>query len=91
MRVRFHAAMRQVTGVREIEFPIAPDESVRVLLDRLFDMHPDLRSLVLDGSGQLRDSTTVLVRGRHVRFLEGLDTTLNEDDDITLLIPFAGG
>lgn len=74
-----------------MEFPIALGESVQVLLDRLFDVHPDLRSLVLDGTGQLRDSAAVLVRGRNARLLEGLETRLSEDDDITLLIPFGGG
>jgi MoaD family protein len=91
MKVKFLATMRKITGVQEMECPVAPNEPVRVLLDRLFDMHPALRPLVLDSKGQLGNATSVLVNGRHVRLLAGLDTALNEEDTVTLLVPLGGG
>ena len=91
MRVRFHTTMRHVTGVREMDLPVAHGEPLRVLLDQLFSVHPKLRPLVLDDTGKLRDSMAVLVNGRHARLLEGLDTALNEQDDIALLLLLGGG
>jgi molybdopterin synthase sulfur carrier subunit len=91
MRVRFHTTMRHVTGVREMDLPVADGEPLRVLLDQLFSVHPDLRPLVLDDTGKLRDSIAVLVNGRHARLLGGLEATLNDQDDIALMLPLGGG
>ena len=91
MRVRFHTTMRHVTGVGEMELPVAHGEPLRVLLDQLFSVHPNLRPLVLDDTGKLRDSIAVLVNGRHARLLGGLDATLNDQDDIALMLPLGGG
>ncbi|MBN1628224.1 MAG: MoaD/ThiS family protein [Thermoleophilia bacterium] len=91
MKVRFHATMRRITGVPEMDLPVTPGEPVSALLGRLFAAHPSLQPLVLDDSGQLRHSTGVLVNGRPVRLLEGLDTALSESDTVTLLLPLGGG
>ena len=74
-----------------MELPVAHGEPLRVLLDQLFSVHPNLRPLVLDDTGKLRDSIAVLVNGRHARLLGGLDATLNDQDDIALMLPLGGG
>jgi molybdopterin synthase sulfur carrier subunit len=91
MKVKFHATMRRITGVPEMDLPITPGEPVSALLGRLFVAYPALQPLILDDMGKLRHSTGVLVNGRHVRLLEGLDTTLHEPDTVTLLLPLGGG
>jgi molybdopterin synthase sulfur carrier subunit len=41
--------------------------------------------------GTLRDVVNILNNGRNVHFMNGLDTTLDEDDVIALFPPVAGG
>jgi len=49
-----------------------------------------LERLILGGSDDPRSNTLILLRGREISALTGLDTELKEDDEISLL-PIAHG
>ncbi len=90
MQVRFFATYRDITLTKSIEVP-AP-ETVRGLLDLLSEkygkaMHDKL--YLPDGS--LSWDAIVLVNGRHVVHLQGLDTTIAEPDVVSIFPMVAGG
>jgi len=91
MKVRFFATYRDITHVSELEMPA--QESVRGLLLLLSERYgPELRNKILspDRSALGRDAI-VLVDGRHICHLNGIDTPLTESSTVAIFPLVAGG
>lgn len=78
-------------GSKEIEVHLEARPAARDLLDQLIAAYPALGQKVLGEGGGLRGGVSVLVNGRSVRFLDGLSTVLEADDDVALFPPVGGG
>lgn len=90
MLVKFFATYRQISGVKQLD--VAAPPTVRALLEELSSRWPEFRPLFLDEAGTgLGDDVIVLVRGRHIDHLEGIDTPLSESDYVALTPLVAGG
>lgn len=90
MLVRFFATYRQITGCRECDIPAPPD--VLALLHDLSQRWPAFRELVLDEPGTGKgDDVIILVNGRHIEHLQGVDTKLTEADRVAVTPLVAGG
>ena len=59
-------------------------------LDAVFDAHGDLRERITQ-NGDLRRFVNVYVSGEDIRFQQGLETEINEGDEVTILPAVAGG
>jgi sulfur-carrier protein len=90
MLIRFFASIRNITGVKEVEW----DESTPTLgelLCRLADRYdPEFRHWVLDGD-QLGSAVMIVVNGDDVRPRAGLETRLAPTDVVSILPVMAGG
>ena len=91
MKVRLFATLRQVAGAKEVEVDLEGDEPVRHALERLVEIHPNLKDRVFDEKGGLQRSVIILLRGRNIRLEKGLDTVLGEGDYLALFPPVGGG
>jgi molybdopterin synthase sulfur carrier subunit len=91
MQVRVFGSLRPFFGTKAVEVEVAPGAPVQCLLDRMMADHPGLEDRFLDERGELRGSINVLVNGRHIAFLEGLNTTLQEEDRVALFPAVGGG
>ncbi|MCP1662474.1 MAG: MoaD family protein [Methanocalculus sp. MSAO_Arc1] len=61
------------------------------LLTLLMERYPGLRDEIFEeGSRELQDYVNILVNGRNINFINGLDTEL-KDGDLVVLFPPAGG
>jgi len=69
----------------------ASGDTVRAVLDGLSQEHPELRERLLDDGGELRRFVNVYLRGEDIRFLSGLDTQVDDGDELTILPAVAGG
>ena len=65
--------------------------TVREALEALYAEHGELRERISDGDGGLRRFVNVYVKGEDIRFLDGLDTTVADGDEVTILPAVAGG
>jgi MoaD family protein len=65
-------------------------DTVGEALDSLYDQFADLRDRISEDGG-LRRFVNVYVGGEDIRFLEGLDTSVSDGDEITILPAVAGG
>jgi len=65
-------------------------ETVGEALDSLYDQFDDLRERI-SSDGSLRRFVNVYVGGEDIRFLDGLDTSVSDGDEITILPAVAGG
>lgn len=91
MEVRFYATLRDIVGGRSVDVNLEPGATVGELLARLFERFPDLEPRLLDEAGELRRSVNVFVNGRGVPHLDGLNTKLQPQDEISIFPPVAGG
>jgi molybdopterin converting factor small subunit len=74
----------------QAEFSIAAS-SVQDLVDQVVQQYPSVRFHLLDSEGQLRRHFNIFINGVHIRDLNGMETSLNEDDKVILMASAAGG
>ena len=60
-------------------------------LEALYAEHAELRERLADGDGGLRRFVNIYLGGEDIRFLDGLDTQLDDGDEVTILPAVAGG
>jgi MoaD family protein len=86
--VKIPAQLRAVTGGEgELE---VEGGTVGEALDAVFEQHADLRDRITEDGG-LRRFVNVYVSGEDIRFRDGLDTEVNDGDEVTILPAVAGG
>ena len=93
MKVMFYATFREIIGRREVE--VHGVKTVRELVDYLAEHYtPEIKKQLIEtprvGPDKPIDGM-VLVNGRNVLHLKGLDTELNEEDVVHIFPPAGGG
>jgi sulfur-carrier protein len=95
MRIRAYATLRDLLGSGKLDMPFdaVPGGSVTVgqVLNRLVEAHPALAAKLWTDDGRLTGYITVLLNGRSIEYLRGLDTLLSDDDTLSLFPPVGGG
>jgi MoaD family protein len=86
--VKIPAQLRAVTG-GEGEFEVEAS-TVGEALDAVYAEHEDLRDRITEDGG-LRRFVNVYVSGEDIRFQDGLETAVNDGDEVTILPAVAGG
>ena len=64
--------------------------TVGEVLDALYERYSELRSRIAEDGG-LRRFVNVYVGGEDIRFLDGLETPVEDGDEVTILPAVAGG
>jgi len=91
MKVRLFATLRQIAGTKEVEVDLEAGETVRHALERLVELHPNLKERIFDKKGDLQRSIIVLLKGRNIALEKGLDTVPGEGDYLAIFPPMGGG
>ena len=86
--VKIPAQLRAATG-GEGELQV-DGATVGEALDAVFQQHDGLRERITQ-DGDLRRFVNVYVSGEDIRFQEGLETAVNDGDEVTILPAVAGG
>jgi MoaD family protein len=86
--VKIPTQLRVATG-GEAEVEVE-GSNVGEALDAVFDAYGDLRERITQ-DGTLRRFVNVYVSGEDIRFQQGLETQINEGDEVTILPAVAGG
>ena len=89
--VRLYGSLRELAGELEIDVSLPDGARVRDLLRQLEELRPGLDHRLLDENGDITRFANVFVNGRDIRDLDGLDTPVLPDDEVTILPPAAGG
>ena len=87
--VKIPTQLRSVTG-GEGETSVDGATTVGEVLDGLYERFDGLRDRIAE-DGDLRRFVNVYVGGEDIRFLDGLDTTVEDGDEVTILPAVAGG
>jgi MoaD family protein len=86
--VKIPTQLRAATG-GESEVEVSGG-TVGEVLDAVFDAHTELRERITQ-DGDLRRFVNVYVSGEDIRFQQGLETQINDGDEVTILPAVAGG
>jgi MoaD family protein len=86
--VKIPTQLRAATG-GEAEVEVE-GSNVGEALDAVFEAYGDLRERITQ-DGTLRRFVNVYVSGEDIRFQQGLETAINEGDEVTILPAVAGG
>ncbi len=89
--VKLSASLRAAAGLKEVHIPWTPAMTVRELLHALSALSPVLADRLLDHDQELNKGIQVLVNGRHIDFLSGLETPIGATDSVLLIPPVGGG
>jgi sulfur-carrier protein len=90
MTVRYFATIRTYTGESERRLVDAPT-TLRELLTALVARYGTLSRGAAFAGDDLNPEIIILVNGRNVLYLRGLDTPLGKDDEVSIFPMVAGG
>lgn len=89
VRVRVPTPLRKYTqGADEVN---AEGGSVKALVENLEKNYPGIKERICDETGKVRRFVNVYVNGDDIRFLQNLETSLKEGDNISIVPAIAGG
>lgn len=89
--LRLFATLRDLAGQKEITVPFEDGQTVRQLIADIEAVMPHLAGEIMKPDGEMTGLVHILVHGRNIEWLNGLDTTIRASDDIVLMPPTAGG
>ena len=87
--VRIPTPLRRMTGGKdkvEVE-----SSTLSEMVDTLESTYPGFKERLVDENGELRYFVNIYVNGEDVRFLQGLETTTNTGDEVSIVPAVAGG
>jgi molybdopterin synthase sulfur carrier subunit len=89
VRVRVPTPLRKFTnGADEVA---AQGGNVKALVEDLEKSYPGIKERICDETGKVRRFVNVYVNGDDIRFLQNLETSIKEGDNISIVPAIAGG
>jgi molybdopterin synthase sulfur carrier subunit len=89
VHVRIPTPLRRFTGGGEVVS--ADGGTVAALVNDLEHRHPGLKERICDDEGKVRRFVNIFVNGDDIRFLNNLETTLKDGDEVSIVPAIAGG
>ncbi len=87
--VRIPTPLRGITRNQDAVTAEAVD--IETLIANLEESYAGIAARLVDEKGELRRFVNVFVNGEDVRFLQGLQTTLQAGDEVSIVPAVAGG
>ena len=87
--VRIPTPLRRLTdGQDKVD---VDGDSLGGVIDAMNEQYPGIRERICDDQGQLRNFVNVYINGEDVRFLQGLETSTTDGDEVSVVPAVAGG
>lgn len=91
MRIRIYATLRDLLGTSAVDLKLPEPTPVGSVLRQLVADHPALGEKLWNSDGSLTGLVTVLLNGRSIEYLAGMDTPVTDGDTLSLFPPVGGG
>jgi molybdopterin converting factor small subunit len=88
-KIKIPTPLRQYTG-GESEVEVG-GETAGETLGNLASEYPDLRQHLYTSDGKLRSFVNVYKGDEDIRYLDGVDTDVSENDELSIIPSIAGG
>ena len=90
VKVRLYGVLARVMGCDHVVLRFSNNPSVRDVIFELVKLKPQLKQLLYRGN-DVNSALNILVNGRHVMFMNGLETRVGDDDIIDIIPIVIGG
>ena len=92
LTIKFIGALRHISGKTQITVSCPKDISLKDLVENLSQDMPSLKKTLVDQQlSDARSNALVLVNGKEISALEGLETKLCDGDEIVFVPVVHGG
>ena len=95
IKVKVHTilTLQEVIGLREVELDLPQGITLKELLSHMVSVWGKRLSerLFKEGTEELLPRIRVMVNGRDIQFVQGLETVLQDGDVVHLFPPVSGG
>jgi len=89
--VKFYAHLRDLVEKQErLEIELDSPATVTQLLDELIQ-DKKIQKHIFDDEMQVKSDITLLINGREIKFLDGINTILKQGDEVSIFPMVAGG
>jgi molybdopterin converting factor small subunit len=90
--VKFVGSFRGISGKGGLKLKFGRPVSLKALVDKIVEQLPKLKTSLIDPeSGEPRRTMLVLVNGREISVLNGLETRVNDEDEVVFVPVVHGG
>ncbi|MGD0202904.1 MAG: MoaD/ThiS family protein [Candidatus Bathyarchaeia archaeon] len=91
LTLKFIGALRQISGKTQLTVNFQEGMSLKDLITKISREMPQLDKTFSDQLNDSRSNALVLINGREISVLNGLETKLNEGDEIVFIPVVHGG
>jgi len=91
MEIRLYATLRQIVGAKTVTVETQRGQTVGDALRALVAAHPRLAPSIWHDDGTLAGHVAVMLDGRDIRHLKGVDTPVGEAQHLDVFPPVGGG
>lgn len=92
LTVRFIGVLRNASGKGKLTMKVKNAVSLRDFIKEIVEEKPKLRRALIDPELEdPRPNTLILVNGREINVLKGLETTLKDGDEVVFVPVLHGG
>ena len=87
--IKIPTPLRSLTNNEDTIIVNAPN--LTELIAKMENAHPGIAERLLDENNELRRFVNIFINGEDVRFLDGLDSHVTADDEVSIVPAVAGG
>lgn len=92
VKISFFSILTDITDSEELIFSLENNSDIRILLKQLVLKYgKNFEELIFKNSTDLSKYVLITVNGNDIRALDGLNTKLNQNDEIFFVPAIAGG
>ena len=92
VKITFLSLLTDITEVEEINLPIEDGVNIRTILEQLTNKFGSkFEEKIFKSSKDLSKYVIITVNSKDIRTLDGLNTTIQLDDEISFIPAIAGG
>ncbi len=90
--VRFVGSLRTMAGRSRVKLELNGEKTLREVVGIIVEKIPETKHILIDPElGDPRPNTLVIVNGREISVLSGLDTVLKDGDEVVFVTVSHGG
>ncbi len=92
IKIAFLSLLADLTGIKEVTVPLNENSSIKNIFEKLsIKFGKNFENFFFDTSGNLNKYLIIVLNGKDIRLLKGLDTIIQNNDEISFIPAIAGG
>ncbi len=91
MVIKFFAGIKEIIGKKRLNLDLPDIDHVGELLNYLIENYGIELKKIFYEKGEFKGDITILINGKNIRFLDGVETEINDSDIISIILPLCGG